>query len=72
MEITYFPAGSASGTTFLQDRGIQLKPKVYAYEGSPHPSSPNYYTKTQIDSILKSYAKTDSDATIGNIINGHG
>lgn len=72
MEVTYYAPGSASGKSLLQDRGIQLKPRLYTYEGSPRPNTPYYYTKSQVDSLLKSYAKKDSDATQGTVINGHG
>ena len=67
-----YPSGSPDGTAILQDRGIQMRPRLYAWEGAPSPASPEYYTKAQITSILKHYQPVGSDSSTGTVINGEG
>lgn len=72
MQMVYYPAGSTNGFSVLQDRGIQLKPRLYAYQGAPDDGSPNYYTKSQIGAILKKRPQGESTSSAGVVINGEG
>ena len=71
MEIVRYLPGSADGVAILQDIGIRLKPRLYAWQGAPSDASPNYYTKAQVDSLIKG-GLPDSDSSTGIVINGHG
>lgn len=67
-----YPPGSANGTAILQDRGIQLRPRVYTWEGAPEQEDPKYYTKKQVNALLEGYIPGLSDSSTGKIFNGHG
>lgn len=72
MQVVRYLPGSAVGLAVLQDRGIQLRPRVYAWEGAPDNASPNYYTKSQIGAILKKRPEGESTSSAGVVINGSG
>lgn len=72
MQIVMYPPGSSNGTAILQDRGIQLRPRVYTWEDAPVPEDPKYYTKKQVNALLQGYIPGLSDSSTGKIFNGHG
>ena len=72
MEITAYPAGSSTGSVWLQDRGIRLCPKLYWQQGEPQLADPNYYNKQQVDAIVLALGGDVSDSTTGVWVNGYG
>ena len=72
MEVVCYQNGDPQGIAILQDNGIKLLQRIYSDEGQPPEEISNYYTKVQINSLLKKFKPVDSDSSTGNIINGQG
>lgn len=56
MDIYMWPSGSSVREVLLSDKGVVLRPVLETVEGEPEQSSPTYYNKSQIDSLLKACA----------------
>lgn len=54
----------------LQDSGIKLHQRIYSDEGQPQQDESNYYTKSQINSLLKNIKPSGSNSSAGTILNG--